>query len=512
MGRYRNPILPGCHPDPSLCRVGDAFYLVTSTFEYLPGLPVHRSTNLVDWAPVGHAIHRPDQLSLAGLPSSRGLFAPTIRHDGERFLVVCTVVGPDDGTWSGRSGHFVVTATDAAGPWSDPVWIEGVGGIDPSLTLDGERLWLCWTQQRAERAWAGQTDVLLTELDPGTLQPLREPVAIWGGAMIGAVWAEGPHILPRPGGGWLLVAAEGGTSREHAVCVAYAETITGPYYGDPGNPRLSHRDLGGTASIAAVGHADLVEDTAGRSWATVLATQLDGGADGLLGRQTHLVPVAWEQRRPVFAPGDGRVRAVVDAEGVPDQRAASEVFEDAFDAAPLEFGWTGVARQPSAFAQAGGGRLLLHAGAEPTSTGPQSFLGRRLPASDTDVEAVVGVGATALRGGLLLRSSETAQLEFSVDATGTVRCQLTAAGVRSELGAITADAARVRLRLEIRGLRARAFADGAFVAEAELDALVPDPGTGFVGAWIGVVAVGTAGTVKVDSVTLTAEVAGTTSR
>ena len=116
MGRYRNAVLPGCHPDPSICRAGDEYFLVTSTFEVLPGLPIHRSRDLVDWELVGHAIDRPDQLDLSTVPSSGGLFAPTIRHHEGRFHVVCTLVHG-----SGRQGHFLVTATDAAGPWSDPV-------------------------------------------------------------------------------------------------------------------------------------------------------------------------------------------------------------------------------------------------------------------------------------------------------------------------------------------------------------------------------------------------------
>ncbi|NQX13011.1 family 43 glycosylhydrolase [Microbacteriaceae bacterium VKM Ac-2855] len=504
MGRYRNPILPGCHPDPSICRADGRFYLVTSTFEYLPGIPVHVSTNLVDWTQIGHVIHRPEQLDLAGLPSSRGLFAPTIRHDGERFLVVCTAVGPDDGSWHGRTGHFVVTATDAAGPWSDPVWIEDVGGIDPSITVDGERLWLCWTQQRAQAEWPGQTDVRLVELDRATLQPRAEPLTIWSGALIGAVWAEGPHIMPRPGGGWMLVAAEGGTSSEHAICVAYAEKVTGPYIGDPGNPRLSHRDLGRRTSIAAVGHADLVQDARDRTWATVLATTLDNGVDGLLGRQTHLVPVGWEERRPVFAPGDGRVRLEVDAEGVPDQRPAPDAFAARFDQVELDLEWSGVGRHPSAFAAAHDGVLRLRAGAEPASLEPVSFLGRRLPAADTDVITIVELtpGDTALRGGLLLRTSERAHLELTLDRTGIVRCCLTSSGVTLELGSGSGFGSRASLQLDVRGLRARASADGIVIAHVDLAALVPDPNGGFVGAWVGPIAVGEVGVVEVDSVEL----------
>ncbi|GAA2238274.1 glycoside hydrolase family 43 protein [Herbiconiux moechotypicola] len=536
MGRYRNPVLTGCHPDPSLCRVGDEFFLVTSTFEYLPGLPVHRSTNLVDWEPLGHAIDRSDQLDLSALAGSRGLYAPTIRHDGQRFLVVCTVVGPDptappaggatghETTWHGRTGHFAVTATDARGPWSDPVWIDGVGGFDPSLTIDGDSLWLCGTEPASPAEWPGQTNVWVVELDPASFQALGAPTVIWQGALAGAVWAEGPHILARPGGGWMLVAAEGGTAREHAVCVAYADEITGPYRGDPGNPRLTHRDLGGLAPIAAVGHADLVDDTAGRTWATVLATTPVDGEDGLLGRQTHLVPVEWEDGRPVFAPGEARVRAVMEADGVPDQAPAPTVFDDGFDASELDLAWNGVGRHPSEFATPGspGTPLLLSGGAEPASLGPQSFLGRRLPHAAVDASVTLrspvsgagpesGLGSPsrpteggALRGGLLLRTSERAHLELAVDSHGTAICSLVADGIRTALAeATTVDDPLTVLELRIRHRRAAALVDGVTVAEADLTALVPDQASGFVGAWIGPFAVGRADeSIEVERVTL----------
>jgi xylan 1,4-beta-xylosidase len=511
MGRYLNPVLQGCHPDPSVCRVADEFFLVTSTFEYLPGLPVHVSRNLVDWYPVGHVVDRAAQLDLSGLPSSRGLFAPTIRHNGERFFVVCTVVGPDDGSWAGRTGHFVVTALDASGPWSDPVWIDGVEGIDPSLTFDDERIWLTSTRQSTPAAWPGQTEVRLTELDPESFQPLSAPVTIWGGALIGSVWAEGPHILPRPGGGWMLLAAEGGTAREHAVCVAYADTITGPYTGDPGNPRLTHRDLGREAAVASVGHADLVDDLDGRTWATVLATRPVHGVDGLMGRQTCLVPVEWQDLRPVFSPGVGRVLLENDVAGLADQRPRERVFlTDFADAGPnaaLELVWNGVGRHPSAFTDFGArpGRLRIAAGAEPTTRGPQSFLGRRLPDERTrveaDLEVFVGGG---VRGGLLLRTSETAHLELSVDGEGRAACVLVASGTRTVLGSAETTSGPHSLDLTIRDLRATACVDGVALAEIDLEGVAPDPASGFVGAWVGVFAAGSVeGHVDVERVVLT---------
>lgn len=502
MGRYRNPLLPGCHPDPSICRFGDGYVLVTSSFEYLPGLPVHVSDDLVTWRQVGHVIARPAQLDLAGLASSRGLFAPTVRAYEGGLAVVCTVVGPDDGSWPGRTGHFVVTATAPEGPWSDPIWIDGVGGIDPSLTFDGDRVWLTGTRPTAPGRWPGETDVWIVELDPRTWQPRGASSVIWHGALLGAAWAEGPHVLPRPGGGWMLIAAEGGTSHEHAVSVAYADAITGPYTGDPGNPRLTHRHLGAGADIQAVGHADLVTAQDGRTWAVLLATRAENRREGILGRLTHLVPVAWEDRRPVFAPGSGRVESVVDAAGVPDQPEPPRRFDDEFDGAPLGPEWTGIGRHPEAFAEVAGGCLRLAGGAEPDVIAPRSFLGRRLPASDVDVTVRVRFpAAPGIRGGVLLRASERAFLEVSVDGEGRIRCVLVAEGVRRmhDERDVAEGADGVTLGLEVRGLRALVRADDRVLAEVPLDALVPDPAHGFVGAWVGPLAVGD-GVVEVESV------------
>src|SRR5690625_4119952 len=144
-GVATNPILPGCYPDPSICRVEDDYYLIASTFEYFPGLPIFHSTDLVDWNLIGHVITEADQLDYTGIRSSGGLYAPTIRHDGEKYWVVCTLVA-HEGRHPG--GNFVVTATSIDGPWSDPVWFD-VEGIDPSVFFDDDgSAWLHGTRDR----------------------------------------------------------------------------------------------------------------------------------------------------------------------------------------------------------------------------------------------------------------------------------------------------------------------------------------------------------------------------
>ncbi len=503
MGSYRNPILPGCHPDPSICRVGDEYLLVTSTFEYLPGLPIHRSTNLVDWELIGHAIHREGQLDLSRVPSSKGLYAPTIRHHDGRFHVICTLVpGVVDGVYrddlpGARSGHFVVTATDPAGPWSDPIWFDGLPGIDPSLTFDGDRVWMCATAPAEGDVWTGRNAIWLTELDPETFAPIGERIPIWTGALADAQWSEAPHIVRHPDGGWVLVTAEGGTARDHSVVVAYADELTGPYRGDPGNPRLTHRHLGEGLAIQNVGHADLVEAPDGRTWAVALATQTIDGTDALMSRQTMLVPVAWEGGRAVFAPGAGRIEEHVEAEGVPEQHPWPSVIRDDFDGDALDLAWNGVRSLPETFADLSAKRGSVRLAAtptEPSEVGVTAFLGRRVPSSHCAMSASVALvaGDGALRAGLLLRTSELGCVEVSVDRAGRVRGVLWADGEARELGETAVPpGAPVALAIGIDGHRLDLTAAGfAFASTDAAGALTTGRTSWFVGSWFGPFAVG----------------------
>ena len=171
--RFSNPILSGFYPDPSICRADKSFYLVTSTFAYFPGIPIFHSTDLLHWKQIGSAIDRPGQLCYDGLQISRGLFAPTIRfHDGI-FYILCTLVGG-----SPHNGNFIITAKDPAGAWSDPVWLEGADGIDPSIFFDDDgKVWYCGTHPAPEgEAYPGNYEVYIHELDLSLLAENKNPL------------------------------------------------------------------------------------------------------------------------------------------------------------------------------------------------------------------------------------------------------------------------------------------------------------------------------------------------
>ncbi len=185
---FQNPILPGFYPDPSICRVGEDFYLITSTFEFFPGLPLFQSRDLVHWRQIGHVLNRPEQLDLDGIRPSGGLYAPTIRYHEGTFYVINTLV---DGVV--QRGNFIVTATSPAGPWSNPVWIDDAPGIDPSLLFDDDgRLWYVGNQHVFEGHYEGHCVIWLQELDPTTFQLMGERTILWDGALKGAVYAEAP--------------------------------------------------------------------------------------------------------------------------------------------------------------------------------------------------------------------------------------------------------------------------------------------------------------------------------
>ena len=310
---FENPILPGFYPDPSVCRVGDDFYLVTSTFAYFPGVPVFHSKDLVHWRQIGNALDRPEQLPLGGTEISRGIFAPTIRHHASVFYIITTNVS--------CGGNFIVSAEDPAGAWSDPRYIEGADGIDPSLFFDddGKCYYHGAREMGKDGAFRGDNEIYAQELDVAGARLVGERRSIWRGALRGAEWTEAPHIY-KIGGRYYLLTAEGGTGHEHAVSVARASSPLGPFEGCKGNPILTHRHLGRDYPIANVGHGDLVDTPSGEWWMVLLGSRPYGGRFRNMGRETFLVPVAWEDGWPVASPGAGLVRKT---ERAPDLIPAS---------------------------------------------------------------------------------------------------------------------------------------------------------------------------------------------
>lgn len=304
-GHFRNPILAGFHSDPSIVAARGRFYLVTSTFAYFPGIPVFESRDLVHWKQVGNAIHRRDQLDFDGLGISRGVFAPAISYHDGVFYVADTAVD--------AGGNFIVTATDPAGPWSDPAWLPGIGGIDPSLFFDddGEAYILNNDEPAGPSRYDGHRAIWLQRIDIAKKQPFGpRKVLIDGGVKPEEtpIWIEGPHLY-KVDGWYVLSDAEGGTGPQHSQVVLRSRDVWGPYEPYRRNPILTQRDLDPARALPVTnaGHADLVQGPDGSWWATFLASRNYGVDHYNTGRETYLLPVTWRDGWPVILPAGREV-------------------------------------------------------------------------------------------------------------------------------------------------------------------------------------------------------------
>ncbi len=341
-GSYRNPILTGFYSDPSVTRAGNRFYLVSSTFTYFPGIPVLESADLVHWKPIGNVISRPSQLSFDGLGVSRGVFAPDIEfHDGT-FYVMNTAV--DSG------GNYFATAKNPAGPWSDPIWLKDLDGIDPSLFFDddGKVYVLNNGPPEGTPLYPGHRAIWIQEfhLATGKLVGPRK-VLINGGVDPSKkpIWIEGPHLYRR-NGWYYLMCAEGGTGPQHSEVILRARSPWGPFVPYEGNPILTQRDLPPerAAPITNAGHADLVEAPDGTWWAIFLASRTYGGTHYNTGREAFLLPVTWKDDWPLILPKGEPIPYVVRGPAQMSRESQAPAtgnftWRDDFDARTLDPAW-----------------------------------------------------------------------------------------------------------------------------------------------------------------------------
>lgn len=298
--KIKNPIIPGFYPDPSICRAGDDYYLVCSSFELSPGLPLFHSKDLANWEQISYVLTPQNGFYVDKNTGNGGVMAPTIRyHEGTFYIINCNF---------GDRGNFIVTAKDPAGPWSAPHFLDDVPGIDASLFFDSDgtcyimgtaNIWPDGKGGMRQGIWAAEYDIENFRL-------VSEPVALWGGAMAGVASPESPHIY-HIGDWYYLLIAEGGTEMYHSATVARSRTALGTYENDPSNPILTVRHMGKKALIQNAGHADLVQTQSGQWYAVFLASRLIGGVSKNLGRETFIVPVEWEDEWPLFSPQTGKV-------------------------------------------------------------------------------------------------------------------------------------------------------------------------------------------------------------
>ncbi|ULO04895.1 glycoside hydrolase family 43 protein [Paenibacillus sp. 19GGS1-52] len=318
---YRNPVISGFHPDPSVCRVGDDYYLVTSSFEYFPGVPLFHSKDLVHWQQIGHVLTRTEQLDLRTAGSSGGIYAPTIRYYKGTFYMTTTNVS--------GGGNFYVYTNDPHGSWSDPVYVDQPG-IDPDLFFDDDGSVYYTTSHDAMGQGAYQS-----RIDIETGKRLSDVILVWKGT--GGQYPEAPHLY-QIGNYYYLMISEGGTEYGHMVTVARSKHPDGPFESCPYNPILSHRSQ--QKSIHATGHADLIQTQDGNWWAVFLGIRPIGYPQHHhLGRETFLAPVNWTEDGWPIIGDNGTVSEIMSAGSLPLQSQPVPPVRDDFDSTTLASFW-----------------------------------------------------------------------------------------------------------------------------------------------------------------------------
>lgn len=330
----RNPILPGFNPDPSIVRVGDDYYIATSTFEWYPGVQIHHSRDLIHWRLITRPLRRPAQLDMRGAPDSCGVWAPCLTYDNGLFYLIYTdvkrygrtTVGGASGASLRDFHNYLVTCPTIDGEWSDPIYLNS-SGFDPSLFHDDDgRKYLVnmlWDHRPGRVRFAG---IVLQEYDPVAQGLTGERKVIFESTSLGM--AEGPHLYKRDGW-YYLITAEGGTGWNHAVTMARSRTLTGPYELHPETHILSSR-LRPDSPLQRAGHGDLVEARDGTPLLVYLCGRpLPNRGRCVLGRETAIQPMRWDE--------DGWLRTL-DGQGLPLLIAESpEPVAEAFEAPSVDF-------------------------------------------------------------------------------------------------------------------------------------------------------------------------------
>jgi len=319
--KYSNPIIRGFNPDPSICFDGKKYYIVTSTFEFFPGVPVYESENLIQWKLIGHCLIDDIQCNLNNVHNSGGIFAPTIRYHKGVFYMVTTNVN--------HGGNFIVTTDDPHHTWSNPVYVDQ-SGIDPSLLFDEDKVYFVSTSMID-----GKSTIAMCEINPLTGEKYTETISITNGS--GGIYPEAPHMY-KIQDYYYLMMAEGGTEYGHMETIFRSKSPYGPYELCPHNPILSHRNVQ-TMDIQCTGHADLFQDHREHWWMVCLGVRPAGGRLHNLGRETFLAPVKWIDGWPVVG-NQGTLELEMEGPLLDPIGEVEQGFSDNFEKEILGLSWT----------------------------------------------------------------------------------------------------------------------------------------------------------------------------
>lgn len=401
----QNPVLPGFHPDPSFVRVGDDFYLASSTFEWLPGVRFHHSRDLVNWRVVGHALTRPNHIDLKGVDNSSGVWAPSLSYADEQFWLIYTNIRTTGAGRPFKDPHvFLITAPDITGPWSDPIYLDSIG-FDPSLFHDDDgRKWLVnmqWDFRPGRFRFAGNICQEYDHAQRKLVGPIHELVRKDKQNIL----CEGPNIYKHDGWYYLMLA-EGGTGWNHGISMARSRNVTGPYELDPQEAVLTTRHHP-EHPLQKAGHGELVQLQNGQWWLAHLCARPLGSVAQvapeqekrcILGRETALQRVTWSQDGWLRLANGGVLPDVeVQAPDLPPHPWPATAARDDFDAP--EFGpdwatlrvlaeekWLSLSERP--------GYLRLYGRESPSSLHEQSVVAKRLQSFQARIETHVEFSPT----------------------------------------------------------------------------------------------------------------------
>lgn len=384
-----NPILKGFNPDPSIVRVGDDYYIATSTFEWFPGVQIHHSRDLKNWSLIAHPLVRRNQLDMLGNPDSGGVWAPCLSyHDGTFYLIYTDVkshMGPFKDTH-----NYLVTATDILGPWSEPIYLNS-SGFDPSLFHDEDGTkWLLnmvWDHRKGKNQFGGIVVQQYSEEQCKLQGPIHN---IFRGTQLGLT--EGPHLY-KANGYYYLITAEGGTRYGHAVTVARSKELFGSYEADPSGPLLTSADLP-EAELQRAGHGCLVETQHGELYlAHLCGRPMRPSMCCTLGRETAIQKCEWKEDGWLsLVTGQHEPQVRVEAPALQEHLFAPEPETEHFDheeisihfnslREPITEDWASLRERPGYLRLKGRESLYSHH--------RQSLVARRQQAFYAEVETVV---------------------------------------------------------------------------------------------------------------------------
>lgn len=425
---YYNPILPGWYSDPSICRVGEDYFMVTSTFSYYPGIPIFHSKDLINWRQTGHVLNRPSQLPLDKQPiNNGGIYAPAISYNphNKTFYVITTNVG---------KGNFFVKTTNPYGEWSDPIMLPSIHGIDPSFLFDDDGKAYIVNNDAAEGKpdYDGHCTIRIQEFDVKTDKTIGERKVIINKGVHPEdkpIWIEGPHLY-KINHKYYLMAAEGGTGENHSEVIFTADRPFGPYTPAKQNPILTQRTLPADREnpVTCSGHADLVQTPKGDWYAVFLACRPTKSQFENLGRETFLLPVRWTKDSiPFITREHERVALTGKIPGaVREKHVTFGNFTqtDDFDQPQLGLEWLTV-RGPatSLFSlKTHPGKLALQCSSVKASDMEiPAYIGRRIQHHKFECETRLDFSKLTDKdaAGVLLLKNETHQYFFCVEKTGT---------------------------------------------------------------------------------------------